>query len=143
MISVYKNNISLFEITKPKIQSIATNVLTHLGHLDSDLTVYLTDNHHIQKLNKQYRGIDAPTDVLSFSYNEKYAESDKIYLGDIIISLEYARLEAVKKGCNLLDEVKLLIVHGVLHLSGYNHGGLIESKEMSAKQAEILSYLNR
>lgn len=143
MISVHKNKIPLLEITKPKIQLIATKVLTYLDHLDSDLTVYLTNNHHIQKLNKQYRGIDAPTDVLSFSYNEKDTESDKIYLGDIIISLEYARLEAVKNGCDLLDEVKLLIVHGVLHLLGYNHGGLIESKEMASKQAEILFYLNR
>ena len=115
--------------------------LQHAGSQpDVDLTVFLGKDSHLQQLNLQYRGVDAPTDVLSFFSGEVDPETDRLYLGDVIIS--YPRAAAQAYGHHpVLDELRLLTVHGVLHLLGYDHGSPEEKEAMWAVQADILNSL--
>jgi len=114
--------------------------------LDSELTIVLTDDAHIQELNRDYLGIDAPTDVLSFPASEIDGseidpETGASYLGDILISLPYAAKSAAQAGHPLETEVQLLVVHGVLHLLGHDHARVREKAKMWKAQAEILKSL--
>lgn len=109
--------------------------------LDSDLTVVLTDDKRIQGLNRDYLGIDAPTDVLSFPASQIDPETGSPYLGDILISLPYAAKSAERAGHPLEAEVQLLVVHGVLHLLGHDHAKVREKARMWKAQAEILQTL--
>jgi probable rRNA maturation factor len=109
--------------------------------LDSDLTIVLTDDARIRELNRDYLGIDAPTDVLSFPASETDPETGSSYLGDILISLPYATKSAERAGHPLEAEVQLLVVHGVLHLLGHDHARVREKARMWKAQAEILESL--
>jgi probable rRNA maturation factor len=114
--------------------------------LDSDLTIVLTDNERIQGLNRDYLGIDTPTDVLSFPASETDGsqidpETGSPYLGDILISLPYAAKSAARAGHPFEAEVQLLVVHGVLHLLGHDHAKVREKARMWKAQAEILESL--
>ncbi len=119
--------------------------------LDSELTIVLTDDSKIQELNRDYLGIDAPTDVLSFPASEIDGseldgseidpETGARYIGDIIISLPYAAKSARKAGHPLESEVQLLVVHGVLHLLGHDHAKVKEKARMWKAQREILTQL--
>lgn len=109
--------------------------------LDSELTILLTDDSKIQELNRDYLGIDSPTDVLSFPASEIDPETGARYIGDIIISMPYAAKSAEKAGHPVEAEVQLLVVHGVLHLLGHDHAKVKEKAKMWKAQAEILESL--
>jgi len=109
--------------------------------LDSELTIVLTDDSKIHELNRDYLGIDSPTDVLSFPASETDPETGARYIGDIVISLPYAARSAEKAGHPLESEVQLLVVHGVLHLLGHDHAKPGEKAKMWKAQAEILETL--
>ena len=108
-----------------------------------DLSIVLSDDEQLQTLNRQFLGIDAPTDVLSFPADEPEPDPDSQvqYLGDILISYSRAVTQARAGGHALVDELQLLIVHGVLHLLGYDHATQDEKATMWAVQAEILTRL--
>ena len=106
-----------------------------------DLSIVLTDDAQIQALNRDYRGYDKPTDVLSFEAHERDPETGTLYLGDIIISMERAAAQAEQGGHLLLAEIQLLVVHGVLHLLGHDHAEAEEKAKMWNDQAEILARL--
>ena len=107
----------------------------------SSLTVVLSNDEQLQQLNNQFLGIDAPTDVLSFPAGETDPETGDVYLGDIIISCQQAQSQA-KAGNHALEaELQLLIVHGVLHLLGYDHDCEQEKNRMWTTQDDILSQL--
>ena len=108
-------------------------------HLNVDITIAFVTDEDIQSLNRSYRGIDSPTDVLSFSSEEVDPDTDRLYLGDIIISLPRAAAQSQKAGHKLENEIQLLIVHGVLHLLGYDHSDPEEKKIMWQVQDEILA----
>ena len=97
----------------------------------------------MRELNKKYRGKDKSTDVLSFSMREgeTFPSNEKENLGDIVISLDYARRQAKEFEVSLEDEIRRLLVHGCLHLLGYEHEGVDEevAKEMFDLQEKILS----
>ncbi len=107
-----------------------------------ELSILLTNDEQIAELNRQYRGIDAPTDVLSFSQleGEQVADgdADHVVLGDIVISVETAARQASERGCSTEDEIELLMVHGLLHLLGYDHAHAGEAERMFARQEAIL-----
>jgi len=114
--------------------------------LDSELTIVLTDDSKIHELNRDYLGIDSPTDVLSFPASETDGseidpETGARYIGDIVISLPYAARSAEKAGHPLESEVQLLAVHGVLHLLGHDHAKPGEKAKMWKAQTEILETL--
>lgn len=101
-----------------------------------------TDDKFIRSLNSKYRGIDKPTDVLSFSLQEGIVkspevESDKL-LGDIIISAETAQRQADALNHSIEKELTVLLIHGLLHLTGYDHEKDKDYKIMREKESEIL-----
>jgi probable rRNA maturation factor len=108
----------------------------------ANLSIVITGEAQLQELNRQYLGIDAPTDVLSFSSNEKDPDTGETYLGDILISYPRALQQALAGGHPVVDELQLLTVHGVLHLLGYDHDLPTEKERMWAVQAEVLQRLN-
>ena len=114
---------------------------------DCEISLTLTDNKGIHAINKQFRNIDAPTDVLSFPLVE-YEESeeppvdDENMLGDIIISLERAEEQANEFGHSFEREVAFLTVHSMLHLLGYDHEtGEEDETDMRRRQTEILDMM--
>jgi probable rRNA maturation factor len=116
--------------------------LTHESKsLESELSIVLTDDARLQQLNRDYLGIDAPTDVLSFPASETDPETGARYIGDFLISIPRAQAQAVTAGHPLESEVQLLVVHGVLHLLGHDHAQAEERALMWNAQAEILQSL--
>jgi len=110
-----------------------------------EVSVLLTDDEEIARLNKDYRGIDGPTDVLSFSQIEDgglagFADiEEEILLGDVVISIDTAQRQASEQGRALDDEIDTLLAHGILHLLGYDHENTEDAMKMFARQEEILS----
>ena len=108
---------------------------------DADITIVLTDDAQLHELNREYLGVDAPTDVLSFPASETDPETGAQYLGDIVISIPRAILQAQAGGHPLEAEVQLLVVHGTLHLLGHDHAEVEEKARMWQAQAEVMSRL--
>ena len=115
------------------------------GVENSELSITLTDDEHIHALNKKFRGVDRATDVLSFAFREsdepEIIGTDFEILGDVIISLERAKIQAEEFGHTFLREVIFLEVHGLLHLLGYDHIDDDERREMEAEQKFIMAKL--
>ncbi len=107
----------------------------------ADLTIVLTDDACLHELNRAYLGIDETTDVLSFPSNEEDPQTGVRYLGDILISIPQAERQAREAGHPLESEIQLLVVHGVLHLLGYDHAEPGEKSKMWRAQADILKSL--
>lgn len=122
------------------LERAARAVLAHQS-ADGDLTIVLTDDAQLRELNRDYLGIDAPTDVLSFPASETDPETGHRYLGDILISVPRAGEQARAAGHALEAEVQLLVVHGALHLLGHDHAGADEKARMWQAQTEVLEGL--
>ncbi len=128
------------------METIALDSLRYEGFDENcEISISIVDNTEIQQINKQFRNIDRPTDVLSFpmltfTENEiiEKNENGEIVLGDIIISLERAEEQAKEYGHSLKREIAFLTAHSMLHLLGYDHMEPKEEKEMFTKQKEIL-----
>ncbi|MGD8404798.1 MAG: rRNA maturation RNase YbeY [Anaerolineales bacterium] len=140
MIHIETNPSLRTELATEIIERAALAVLIHQS-IDGDLSVVLTDDAQLHELNRDYLGIDASTDVLSFPASETDPETARRYLGDILISVPRAGEQARAAGQKLAAEVQLLIVHGTLHLLGYDHAGDEDKARMWKAQAEILEGL--
>ena len=118
-----------------EIRRRATAMLTLLQLEKMELSVLLTDDDQIQKLNEMYRAKDRPTDVLAFAMREgDFSALAGELLGDVIISLPTAQRQAEERGVALLAEVTMLLAHGLLHLLGWDH---VTVKQDLAMQAEV------
>jgi probable rRNA maturation factor len=112
-----------------------------------EVSLVLVDDKKIQELNRDYRGIDRPTDVLSFPLREAVEDEgpkvsvDEWLLGDIVVSMETALRQAEEYGHSLERELGFLIVHGCLHLLGYDHQREEERQVMREKEEAILTSL--
>ena len=114
--------------------------LSGLGRPKAECSVLLVDDAVIASLNQTYRGVAGPTDVLAFPMSEgRFGSSWPDLLGDVVISAETARRQAGGRGRDLRAELALLLVHGILHLVGYDHGSVKERRRMWRKQREILA----
>jgi probable rRNA maturation factor len=107
-----------------------------------ELSISLEQDETVKDLNLQYRSIDATTDVLSFEGDYLNPETGLNHLGDIIISVPQAQKQAIAANHSLKQEIALLIVHGILHLLGYDHAELDDEKVMWEKQDLILTKLH-
>ena len=123
------------------LERAAAEALLGAGSADADLTIALTDDAHIQALNRDFLGHDFPTDVLSFPAGETDPDTGALYLGDVVISVSRAAAQAREAGHSLEAEAQLLVVHGVLHLLGHDHGEAQDRDRMWSAQAEILQRL--
>jgi probable rRNA maturation factor len=122
------------------LEQAALAALTHQS-AEGDLTIVLADDEQLHRLNRDFLGIDAPTDVLSFPASETDPETGARYLGDILLSIPRADAQAQAAGHPLVDEARLLVVHGVLHLLGHDHAEADEKAKMWKAQAEVLEWL--
>jgi probable rRNA maturation factor len=103
------------------------------------LSILVTDDVTIRRLNRTYRGKNAATDVLSFAQRQGQAMASASYhLGDVVISIDTARRQAKEYRITLGDEVSHLLVHGVLHLLGYDHERSSDAAAMKAREDTIL-----
>ena len=133
---------SKLDLPRDLLERSARAALTHKNEsVDVDLTIVLTDDKRLRELNRDYLGIDAPTDVLSFPASETDPETGARYIGDILISIPRAQDQAAAAGHALESEVQLLVVHGVLHLLGHDHAEPKEKARMWKAQREILTEL--
>ena len=110
----------------------------------AEISVVLTDDEHIQELNRVYRGSDRPTDVLAFSQIEgeqAKAQAERVALGDVVISVDTAERQAAEQGHALENELDLLIIHGVLHLLGYDDETEADAAEMRRHENRVLDEL--
>src|SRR5687767_4975473 len=112
-------------IPTSRLLRTARTILGGLGSPDADLSIVLVGDDEIRALNRDWRGKDKATDVLSFSQVEGEGPAGDV-LGDVVISLENSARQAAERGVTLVVEVERLLVHGVLHLLGHDHvhGGL-------------------
>jgi probable rRNA maturation factor len=133
----YKSKISKEDLENVVFQVLKDQTLQE----DADLSIVIAGNKKIRQLNLEFRGIDAPTDVLSFPDDEVDPDTGKRYLGDIVISFPYAQKQAEDEENSLEDELRLLVVHGTLHLLGYDHVLPEEKKAMWVVQSRILDQL--
>lgn len=120
---------------------VAEKALVSAGYRqDAEISLVFVDEDYIHHLNLKYRGVDSPTDVLSFAMleGEPIAGEDEIILGDVVISAQAAQRQAADYGHSFRREVAYLTVHGVLHLIGFDHGEEDEQKIMRAKEEEVL-----
>ncbi|MFY9493775.1 MAG: rRNA maturation RNase YbeY, partial [Limnochordia bacterium] len=108
---------------------------------EAEVSLSFVDNETIRGLNDQYRGIDEPTDVLSFPQDDDLPLELPYILGDIVISLERAAEQAQEYGHGLEREVLYLAVHGLLHLIGYDHQTEEDKSAMRAREEEVLAKL--
>ncbi|MCX5922753.1 MAG: rRNA maturation RNase YbeY [Candidatus Dependentiae bacterium] len=146
-----KNSVRKIKINEKKLIAQAEKILYILKYTDFDLGILLTTNKTIRTYNKQYRGKDKPTDILSFSYHPDLKAGQRIKpkteedknLGDLIISLEYVQKDAQKWEQTFEQRMQILLVHGICHLLGYDHEKDEEYEVMHKKEQEILKQLTQ
>lgn len=146
ILSIYPEELSFPEEIKENVRMAAEKVAVLYGVPTAEVSVTLTNNAHIHALNKKYRQIDRPTDVLSFALNEseepEIADGPEInVLGDIIISVERAEEQAAEYGHSVRREMAFLTVHGMLHLLGYDHMEEADRLEMEREQKYVMDQL--
>ncbi|MGE5380182.1 MAG: rRNA maturation RNase YbeY [Methylocystaceae bacterium] len=138
-----------------ELQTVVVNVLEEISRRQqvadqAEVGITIVDNEQIRQINAEYRGIDHATDVISFALNDdanepevvgEAAASIQFLLGDIIISLEQAVLQAEEYGHSLQREVAFLASHGLLHLLGFDHQDEAGEKAMQEFSESVLSHL--
>jgi probable rRNA maturation factor len=118
-------------------------LLVELNISDSKaFTVAFMDDVAIQTINHQFRDVDTPTDVLSFPAEEVNPEDKTEYIGDILISMDTLERQSQEHHIAVLDELHLLVIHGLLHLLGYDHETEVQKSEMWQIQSRLLQLLH-
>jgi len=136
------------QVDAADLRAAAVAALLSEGQAEGEMSVVVTDNALVQELNARYRGVDGVTDVLAFPSRrgeDPFVEGPEAanYLGDVIIACPRAAAQARDAGHSIADELRLLVVHGTLHLLGYDHATPDEERAMWARQEEILRGLSR
>jgi rRNA maturation RNase YbeY len=122
-----------------EVSAVARKILLSLGCRTAELSLLFTDDAQMRGLNKRYRKINHPTDVLAFSMLEGDAFPPRSrLLGDVVISLETAKRQAKETGHPLGQEVKILLIHGILHLLGYDHEDSKEAARLVERKTRVL-----
>lgn len=128
-------------IARAGVQSVVRAVLAGEGRARATVGLCLSDDAHLHALNREYRGKDRATDVLSFPAEaqpgDDPAEAD--YLGDIVISMERAERQAPRFSATFEEETARLLVHGLLHLLGYDHHAPADGRRMKARERHYLA----
>lgn len=143
------DNVEIFNETNEEIENIRilkplleyARTYEGLEHTELEFSVIIVDNKRIHEINKEYRGIDRPTDVISFALEDSEGIEPENYriLGDIYISIDKVKEQAKEYGHSEKRELAFLTVHGFLHLLGYDHMKPEDEKVMFAHQEEILN----
>ncbi len=126
----------LIQFDRERQKRFLESLLQAAGEDDAEISVTIVNDEHIRRLNHEYRGLDKPTDVLSFSQREGEAIGQHHALGDIVLSVETAQRQAEHLGHSLDDEIGELLFHGLIHLLGYDHD--LETGEQWERMEAIL-----
>ena len=127
-----------------QVRLLADRMLKELDLEHAELSVLLTDDRGIHRLNRRYREKDRATDVLAFELDGSQAPGHGAQcLGDVVISLDTAARQAKAKRLPLLHEVRLLLAHGLLHLLGYDHARPAQKRRMDAMTRRLVSAATR
>jgi probable rRNA maturation factor len=123
-----------------RLARLAERALGRLGLEEGQLSVVIVSDRRMAELNRTYRRVDGPTDVLAFAQQEGEGEGFNVHvLGDVVISAESAARQAPRYRRSLEGEMDLLLVHGILHLAGFDHvDSVAEEKKMKAWKTKIL-----
>ncbi len=133
-----RNDQKLFKIDLNRLRKSLKRLLKELHYDDGAIGLLLVDDKEIQKLNNAYLDRNKPTNVLSFAMMEgEFGNITPQILGDIVISVETAFRDALINHIDLMDELEFLIIHGLLHLHGYNHENTSVEKAMEMKGREL------
>ncbi|MBI5207685.1 MAG: rRNA maturation RNase YbeY [Candidatus Firestonebacteria bacterium] len=138
---IVKNDQSkLKRINKKKVENFTRMILNSLNiSKKAEVGILLVDNKKIQELNKKYRKLNRPTDVLAFAMQEGEKEYiNPLILGDVVISIERAGEQAETYNHSFQEEFELLIIHGLLHLLGYDHLKKKDSVKMKAMENDLI-----
>jgi probable rRNA maturation factor len=146
MVNNIQENIPVKEEWLHLIEDVLQSGLDAHQKSHSEVSVVLVDNQYIQELNSEYRGLDQPTDVLSFAMEEEATEGGDVLpqdapelLGDIFISMERAAEQAKEYNHSLIREINYLAVHGLLHLLGFDHQTSEDTALMRDEEEKILA----
>ena len=131
------------------LEDVAQRVLAaEKADAKAELGIVVTGQEMVQQLNRNYRGKDEPTDVLAFSTREEadgpsfiFAPDGLLHLGEVIISYPQALIQAEEHGHTLKKELSILLIHGLLHLLGYDHEAKEPERRMQAREKELLSLI--
>jgi len=138
-----------------QVRALAERMLRFLEREQDELSILLTDDAYIRTLNATHRGKDRPTDVLAFPQDDSqdatlpveaqlgHAPGEQRLLGDVVISLDTARRQAQRRKRQLIDEVALLLAHGILHLLGYDHQNDADEARMNAMTKRLVQAAQR
>jgi probable rRNA maturation factor len=140
-----QNNQRKIKIDRRKIRGTIFKILKILDCADKEISLSFVDDEKIKQLNKQYLGKDRATNVLSFSLREdEYGNINPQILGDIVISVETAQKDAIQGNLTIAQEIDFLIIHGLLHLLGYNHENTTkkETNTMRQKEKKLFNLVN-
>lgn len=122
------------DVAPSEVARRARAMMAEIKRKSSELSIVLTNDEQMHELNKLYRDKDRPTDVLAFAMSEgEFSELSIGLLGDVIISVPTAARQARERGAALMDEVTMLLAHGLLHLLGWDHRTAKEDRAMRAE----------
>ncbi|MBA4396993.1 MAG: rRNA maturation RNase YbeY [Syntrophus sp. (in: bacteria)] len=120
-----------------RIRRVVHKLKEFLSCSDQEISLLFVDNEQIREINRQYLNRDHPTNVISFSIREgDFGHVNPYLLGDIVISVERALQDAAAGDLPFNDEIDFLLIHGLLHLLGYNHEGVNDSETLKMRQKE-------
>ncbi len=136
------------EVDEEALHRVAAEVLSQEGVSgEIELSLIVTDDEAVRELNRRFRGVDAPTDVLAFGSGtvEHFvtAPENPPYLGDVVISYQRALAQAEELGHAVAEELRLLVIHGILHLLGYDHQEEADARKMREKEDRTLAKVRR
>lgn len=132
-----QNRQKLLTVDVGRMRRSLKRLLKELGFKDSEVSLLLVDDNQIREINRKYLNRDRPTNVISFAMNEgAFGDVHPEILGDIILSVETAARDAIACNVDFMDEVEFLLIHGLLHISGYNHENVESSEAEKMKKRE-------
>ncbi|MEK7244135.1 MAG: rRNA maturation RNase YbeY [Thermodesulfobacteriota bacterium] len=135
-----QNRQKLLTVDVGRVRRSLKRLLKELGFKDSEVSLLLVDDDQIREINKNYLQRDRPTNVISFAMTDgAFGDVHPEILGDIILSVETAARDALTCDIDFMDEVEFLLIHGLLHLLGYNHEDVEsnEAKKMKKLEREL------
>ena len=141
-----ENQQKRIKINKRKFRTAVTKLMKLLDCADMEISISFVDDETIQQLNRQYLSKDRPTNVISFPLQEgAFSSINPDMLGDIVISVDTAHRDANQGNLSFDEEIIFLIIHGLLHLTGYNHENTskINALKMKKKEKELFRLLTQ
>ena len=142
--SIYTDNRQeTFTIRKREIKRKAKKILDALGSPDAELSIVIVDDNEIARLNQTYLGRSGPTNVIAFSMREGlFGDVNPDLLGDVVISMDTTAREAQESGCTIQKRFDQLLIHGILHLFGFDHEhDPVKARIMEDKETELLKLI--